>query len=322
MVICTLIFSYPLELISQTTTNIIFTGVRQTWTVPEGIDKVSFTLEGAQGGGSGGLGGKVQGDLRVTAGEVLNLFVGGSGLTGRNVSGGWNGGGSSGNDNRTSATTGGSGGGATDLRLGGTNHSQRVVVAGGGGGKGRWSGGAGGAGGGIQGVAGANGQAFGGGAGTATVGGAGGGGNAGTNGFGNAGLVGLAGQGGGGGSGSVAGGGGGGGGWFGGGGGGGDGDSSGQDAGGGGGGSSYADPVLTTDVVHTQGTRTGHGQITLTYISPAAPVNTDLPILSGFPRTGQVLTSGDGTWSSPTAVTYRYQWHSSSASNGPWANAA
>lgn len=208
------------DLQAQTTTNFFFTGGVQTWTVPPGIDKINFCLEGGQGGGTGGLGGKVQGDLQVTPGEVVYLFVGGAGLTGRNVAGGWNGGGASGNDNRTSTSTGGSGGGTSDLRLGGTNLSQRVVVAGGGGGKGRWSGGAGGAGGGTEGASGANGQAFGGAAGTTTSGGAGGAGNAGTNGFGNAGSAGSAGQGGGGGGGSVAGGGGGGGGWFGGGGGG------------------------------------------------------------------------------------------------------
>ncbi|NBS62386.1 MAG: hypothetical protein EBT26_10205 [Microbacteriaceae bacterium] len=46
-----------------------------------------------------------------------------------------------------------------------------------------------------------------------------------------------------------------------------------------------------------------------------------MPILSGIPRTGEALTSGDGTWNSPAALTYRYQWQNSSVSSGPWASA-
>jgi hypothetical protein len=68
-----------------------------------------------------------------------------------------------------------------------------------------------------------------------------------------------------GGYGPLHGGGGGGGGYYGGGGGGADEDSCCTDAGGGGGGSSYTDPGLVSNVVHTQGVRPGSGQITISY---------------------------------------------------------
>ena len=317
VVICTLIFSYPLELISQTTTNILFSGARQTWVVPDGIQSLSFVVEGAQGGNYGqlnsGFGGRISGTLFVTNGMVLNLYVGGQGAITNPYTGGWNGGGKA---SASSDVPGGTGGGASDIRIGGTSVTNRVIVAGGGGGAGAGAGGAGGAGGGVTAGSGVTGQAGGGFGGTSSAGGAAGGGYGG----GGNGATGISVSGGIGGSGYY-GGGGGGGGWYGGGGGGGDSDLTGYDGGGGGGGSSYASPTRTTNVVHVQGARPGHGQITLTYISPTAPSNTSWPILSGFPRTGQVLTSGDGTWSSPTALTYRYQWQNSPATNGLWSNA-
>ena len=138
VIIAILAFSYPLELISQTTTNILFSGVRQTWVVPDGIQSLSFVVEGAQGGNSGqlnsGYGGRLSGTLFVTNGTTLNLYVGGQGAITNPSTGGWNGGGKA---SFSSDVPGGTGGGASDIRIGGTNVTNRVIVAGGGGGAGR-----------------------------------------------------------------------------------------------------------------------------------------------------------------------------------------
>ena len=78
----------------------------------------------------GGLGGLTQGNLAVTPGQVLNLFVGGQAPDVGDVTpapGGFNGGGDGGQ-------YGAGGGGATDVRVGGTALADRVAVAGGGGG--------------------------------------------------------------------------------------------------------------------------------------------------------------------------------------------
>jgi hypothetical protein len=105
-----------------------YTGAAQTLTIPAGIRSVTIDAYGAQGsnsGASGGLGGRVQGTLAVTPGDVLNIYVGGQS--------GYNGGGTGGTG---SYGAGASGGGATDVRIGGTALSNRVLVAGGGGGGG------------------------------------------------------------------------------------------------------------------------------------------------------------------------------------------
>src|SRR5262249_38402561 len=47
----------------------------------------------------------------------------------------------------------------------------------------------------------------------------------------------------------------------------------------------------------------------------AAPTNTALPAITGFPAIGQTLTTSDGTWNgSPTSFTY--QWFRCPASGG------
>ena len=113
-----------------------YTGSIQTWTVPAGVSSVSFTADGAQGAnsssgyGNGGLGGRLQGTLTVTPGQVLNIYVGGAASA---ATGGWNGGG---NGPTSYPTWGGGGGGATDMRIGGTTLNDRVLVAAGGGGAG------------------------------------------------------------------------------------------------------------------------------------------------------------------------------------------
>ncbi|WP_456237613.1 tail fiber domain-containing protein [Hymenobacter monticola] len=163
------------------------------------------------------------------------------------------------------------------MRAGGTDLASRVLVAGGGGGGGNpgpygpglGTGYDGGGGGGTTAL---DGQALGGGGGTASAGGAGGaapysysGGN---------GSIGQGGMGGRDQPGSPSGRGGGGGGGYYGGGGGAYEPSSGSA--GGGGGSSYANPTMTTGVVHTQGYQSGNGYVTITP-GPGVPA----PVLNG-----------------------------------------
>jgi hypothetical protein len=241
-----------------------YTGGQQSWTVPATcVSSVTLECWGAQGGSSistGGAGGYAKGDLAVTPGQVLYLYVGGQG---GNPGGGWNGGGS-GHANGSYPASGG-GGGGSDVRIGGQTLSDRVIVAGGGGGSctlysGNYSSTTPGTGGGNAGTAAGN--VF---NGTATAtGGDGGNQNSGGNaGNGNqAGSPGTLGQGGNGfpGSNSMAGGGGGG--FYGGGGGG--FQSSGIDiASSGGGGSGYTGTLSNASM--QTGIRNGHGQIIITY---------------------------------------------------------
>ncbi|MFT5859688.1 MAG: hypothetical protein ACI865_001792 [Flavobacteriaceae bacterium] len=134
--------------ISQTTFN--YTGAMETYTVPAGVTSIHIIAYGAQGnigtgagGGIAGLGGSAEGDLTVTGGQVLNIFVGGQNN--------YNGGGNAGSINA------GDGGGASDVRFGGVASIDRILVAGGGGGGGAtgcvadWNGGNGGSGGGLPG---------------------------------------------------------------------------------------------------------------------------------------------------------------------------
>jgi hypothetical protein len=104
-----------------------YTGGMQTFTVPGGVTSVTIQCLGAQGNGLNGFaagnGGGAEGTISVTPGSTLNVFVGGSGL-----SGGFNGGGL--------GLGGATGGGASDVRIGGTTLNDRVIVAGGGGGAG------------------------------------------------------------------------------------------------------------------------------------------------------------------------------------------
>lgn len=233
------------------------TGDYYLWSPPSGARNVSFDLMGAQGGRTGGLGGRVQGTF-VNTPTSLFIYVGGAGLTGTGAAGGFNGGGAAGGSRGDE----GSGGGATDIRSG-TALAERIAVAAGGGGAGGWLGGAGGAAGGAAGTAGTNGQGQGGSGATQSAGGTGGSPNGGT-----AGTAGALGIGGNGGTSTTSGGGGGGGGYFGGGGGGADVDSCCTNGGGGGGGSSWNNPTITTSAVHTAGYRSGAGVATISYVMP------------------------------------------------------
>ncbi len=121
-----------------------FTGDFQTFTVPDGISKLTVKSWGAGGGGGrspttiGGGGGFAQADIIVSDGEELTVAVGGGGKS--NGTGGFMGGGIGYN------ASGGGGGysgvfGSSIL----INQSNALIIAGGGGGGGDDAGGSGGA---------------------------------------------------------------------------------------------------------------------------------------------------------------------------------
>jgi len=152
---------------AQTVVPYSYIGAVQTFTVPTGVTSLTIDAGGARGGYDAAMstyaaGGRVQGTMTVTAGQVLYIYVGGAGTNGSAsgaftapAAGGYNGGGASGYYS-SGGYIGGSGGGATDIRVGGTALSNRVLVAGGGGGGGYTNGGQqGGAGGGTTGGTGA-----------------------------------------------------------------------------------------------------------------------------------------------------------------------
>ncbi len=265
----TLLVCLATSSIAQTITTFNYTGGVQTYTVPACVTSLFVDVQGAPGGmGSyssypqpGGRGGRVQCNIAVTPGQVLNIYVGGTGDNRHNTSsgsgtslpGGYNGGGNG------FGYYCGSGGGRSDIRIGGTAFpGNAVVVAGGGGGAGyaTSSSSIGGEGGGLTGgdgwynnsqtnycYSGRGGAPSSGGIGATCVG-------AGS---------GTPGQGGNATTGTYAGGGGGG--WYGGGAG---------YLGSGGGGSSYTSSTLCTNVIHTQGfnARTAGGSVTI-YASPS-----------------------------------------------------
>ncbi len=263
---------YAQQQSQQVTQAFNFTGGVQMFTVPAGVTSVQVDARGGMGGydyealfgypaqGIPGLGGRVQATMNVTPGEVLYIYVGerGYGYNGTyNSTTAYNGGGMHyGGD-----INAGGGGGATDIRINGQDLTNRILVAGGGGGSGTVTQ-AGGSGGGLTGGdgnwdhnSGYNQTNSGGKGGTQIVGGAGGSdqggqvapagtlGNGGTEGFG---WVSSAATGGGGGGGYYGGGG-------------------GEDYAGGGGGSSYTNPSLFQNIVHTQGYQNSNGQLIISY---------------------------------------------------------
>ena len=95
-----------------------YTGAKQAFKVPAGVNSIAVVARGAAGAGQavgkikyyGGRGGRVSALLPVRPGEVLYVFVGGAGSS---TSGGFNGGGSPGSDNFGQDY---GGGGASDVR--------------------------------------------------------------------------------------------------------------------------------------------------------------------------------------------------------------
>ena len=133
---------------SQIVQTYSYTGSLQTFTVPAGVTSINIQASGAQGAtsanpnggdGNGGLGGFATGDLAVTPGQVLNIYVGGQGAIAPPFPGfggaGYNGGGN-GASGYSAGWLGGGGGGASDVRVGGVALADRKVVAAGGGGGG------------------------------------------------------------------------------------------------------------------------------------------------------------------------------------------
>jgi hypothetical protein len=128
-----------------------------TYTVGPGVTSISVDMAGGGGGtsncsGVGGNGGRVQCQVAVVPGSLLNVYVGGQGANyvccGGTNAGGFNGGG-------TGYQYGGGGGGASGIRVAPYALANRLVVAAGGGGAGyNWCNEIGGAGGGLSGTVG------------------------------------------------------------------------------------------------------------------------------------------------------------------------
>ena len=175
------------EAASTVTCSFSFTGAAQSFTVPSGVNSITVSAFGAQGGGSGGLGGEAAAVFAVSPGAALEMLVGGQGgsSTGAQAGGGggFNGGGGAGDggfgSNGGASGQGGSGGGgASDVRTGPCASSlscgvaDRALVGGGGGGASGSS--AGGGGGSPSGDTGTSGAGGGGGGGSQSTGGSGG----------------------------------------------------------------------------------------------------------------------------------------------------
>lgn len=290
LILLLLLVGFRGSLRAQTSTTFNYTGAVQTYTVPCGVTSVTVDVVGAQGGNwnspvvSGGMGGRAQGTIAVTNGQVLYIYVGkqaqaGSGCTGY-PGGGNSGGGAQGGDGALSGCGGDGGGGSSDIRTvsGSTTaalNSRLVVGAGGGGAAYNCYGGDyGGVGGGTTGGAGysCSGSTYVGSPGTPTAGGAGGSGGGASGGFGYGGAAYVSYYGGGGG-----------GGWYGGG---------GSYSGGGAGGSSYTGGTGVTGGSTTAGYRSGDGYVIIT-----------APVVGTAVATPSTISFGTVTTSTPSTMT-------------------
>ena len=128
-----------------------YVGDIQTYIVPEGVYTLEVELYGAGGGNGqyedfdrpgdyvGGKGALVKALLPVTPGSEIYVMVGGKGedaTFGKEGKGGFNGGGDGNETGKYGPYCGGGGGGASDIRIGGKKLTNRFVVAGGAGGSG------------------------------------------------------------------------------------------------------------------------------------------------------------------------------------------
>ena len=251
-----------------------YTGLPQKFIAPaSGI----YTLEtwGAQGGhrgnNNGGKGGYSTGQVFLSKGQIMYVYVGGNGNNG-----GWNGGGKAGYGTIY-------GGGASDIRIGGQSLYNRLIVAGGGGSVGAASN-AGGVGGGTSGGGGSGRYGSGAAGATQTAGGA----NSGKFGVGGAGTAASGGYGGGGG-----------GGWYGGGGSG--TDSSGDDDRGGGGGSGFVWTSSTASTVPSAYLLSSNYYLSEAYTKAG---NTSFPSTSGGTETGH---AGNGFVKISFSLSYDFE---------------
>jgi hypothetical protein len=71
-----------------------YSGQIVNWTVPAGVNTINILANGAQGGGGGGFGARMQGDFNVIPGQVLKILVGQMGGLSQNQVGNGGGGGS------------------------------------------------------------------------------------------------------------------------------------------------------------------------------------------------------------------------------------
>lgn len=241
-----------------------YTGAIQTWTVPDNVEgPVTITATGGQGGRSGGgAGGRVVATFpTVVPGEIFDVYVGNQPS---GSSGSWPDGGAGGIAGSAGVTGGGGGGSSFVTPTGGGLAGALLVAAGGGGASVDQPGGIGGF---FLGAAGTDGASLGGGGATQAAGGIGGvASNPDWNGV--AGSFGAGGRGGHGGGSLGNSGGGGGGGLYGGGGGGGRGSVNGAGPGGGGGGSGMI-RVDGYDIEVSDGANSGHGQVVISWETPA-----------------------------------------------------
>jgi len=138
-----------------------YTGSSQSWVVPSGVSTIMSDVQGAQGGNNPSSGGRIKGNISVTAGNTIYILVGGQGGSQASfscqgsspplVAGGYNGGGTGGGAQDSFNCPAGQstylraagGGGATDIRTSVGDLATRLIVAGGGGG-GTYGGGLGG----------------------------------------------------------------------------------------------------------------------------------------------------------------------------------
>ncbi|HIG33090.1 MAG TPA: hypothetical protein EYQ09_06635, partial [Flavobacteriales bacterium] len=125
---------FSIVVFSQSTTvNFNYTGSAQNWVIPPCVTTITVSVAGAEGGGAnGGNGALLTGNISVTAGQTLQITVGGSGTC---PNAGYNGGGLGASAN-TSANGGCGGGGATDIRTTPFQINNRIIIAAGGGGMG------------------------------------------------------------------------------------------------------------------------------------------------------------------------------------------
>jgi hypothetical protein len=144
---------------ATTTTTVTFSATGQSvqqWVVPNGVTSVVFDVRGASGAGAGGLAGRVTGNLAVSEGTTLDIWVGFRGAPilstvdlNAGGAGGWGGrngmrhGGDGGvgyaqlGPGAPVSSAGNGGGGATEVDLhDGTNNPAVLLLGGGGGGAG------------------------------------------------------------------------------------------------------------------------------------------------------------------------------------------